>query len=620
MGVVLDTAFEFAATNWIDDAEDLPLLYSFYYSIFGDATNTEYQLVANTPATSYSGALLPRGGGNASEITALAYVADQLGATASATATIVCAPLVVSVSELANKTSKLLADSFESGNIEGVYQVMVASSSILNAVNCSTLASCGTLLRDECDTTDNVCGDCADGYAGLDGPSNKACFAPASTCGDGLLNGGESDYDCGGDRCGPCAEGAACGDGADCEYGLCLNGACAAPVMPCASNCSNHGACEHMHVSGRSLASAGCRAGMTSCYAVCACDANWYGDDCAWDEAAYSEVTSLRDSMIDSLASAVDKQDVETSTMNQQASSLSSLARESSELSSAGALVVLDLASSLAEGSSELGLAGGTSDAVGDTISNLLDTGLLAGNMSVPADAVPSAAPTRAAATATATALPTISRAPSAAPRPAPSAAPTRSPLPNAAPTLATSTPAPTAVPSYVPTAMTSAIGRRARRLLGLKLGIGLGIEFDPRGPEDGAVGEGWSDVSDASDDDLAPSSATPAPTTTRVELSEAYWRRYRRRLEEATNAETALGSVTSALSSLTSAHLVSAVAGEASTTVTTSNIKMASQRHFAGSVGAENLAPPLTEDEKAAGKVAPRLYKDDMSRKDLLS
>jgi len=70
IGVVLRDSYDFAASGWVDDESDLPLLYSFYYAIFGAAA-TEYQLVSNTPADNYDGALLPRGGGNASEITCI---------------------------------------------------------------------------------------------------------------------------------------------------------------------------------------------------------------------------------------------------------------------------------------------------------------------------------------------------------------------------------------------------------------------------------------------------------------------------------------------------------------------------------------------------------------------
>ena len=51
-GVVLQTAFSFECAGWVDDATDLPLLYSFFFEIYG-ADGTEYQLVAKTPTTSW---------------------------------------------------------------------------------------------------------------------------------------------------------------------------------------------------------------------------------------------------------------------------------------------------------------------------------------------------------------------------------------------------------------------------------------------------------------------------------------------------------------------------------------------------------------------------------------
>jgi hypothetical protein len=62
--------------GWVDDATDLPLLYSFFYMIVGDLT--EYQITSSTAADSYEGALLPQGGGNASQVIGIAYPADQV--------------------------------------------------------------------------------------------------------------------------------------------------------------------------------------------------------------------------------------------------------------------------------------------------------------------------------------------------------------------------------------------------------------------------------------------------------------------------------------------------------------------------------------------------------------
>jgi hypothetical protein len=89
---------------------------SFYYAISGAAT--EYQLVANTPSDNYDGALLPRGGGNASAIVCIGYVADAFAAASRTTAVATVLPMSISVSDLANQTAELLTDFFESGNVE----------------------------------------------------------------------------------------------------------------------------------------------------------------------------------------------------------------------------------------------------------------------------------------------------------------------------------------------------------------------------------------------------------------------------------------------------------------------------------------------------------------------
>ena len=57
---------------------------------------------------------------------------------------------------------------------------------------------------------------------GMDGPS------PEPRCDDGIQNGGETDVDCGGDRCAPCDEGQRCADGIHCVSQMCLDQLCRA--------------------------------------------------------------------------------------------------------------------------------------------------------------------------------------------------------------------------------------------------------------------------------------------------------------------------------------------------------------------------------------------------------
>jgi len=49
-----------------------------------------------------------------------------------------------------------------------------------------------------------------------------------ATCADGVQNGLETDVDCGGDACPPCALERQCGGDADCQSGACRAGVCAA--------------------------------------------------------------------------------------------------------------------------------------------------------------------------------------------------------------------------------------------------------------------------------------------------------------------------------------------------------------------------------------------------------
>ncbi len=59
-------------------------------------------------------------------------------------------------------------------------------------------------------------------------PALTVCYANPS-CSDGLLNGLESDLDCGG-SCTPCADGQTCVSATDCQNAVCLAGVCQSPT------------------------------------------------------------------------------------------------------------------------------------------------------------------------------------------------------------------------------------------------------------------------------------------------------------------------------------------------------------------------------------------------------
>lgn len=74
-------------------------------------------------------------------------------------------------------------------------------------------------------------GGAAEGGAG-GGESCLPLDPDNATCADCVLNGGETDIDCGGDACGPCEVGKVCGNDADCSSGNCEAGLCGQPTGP----------------------------------------------------------------------------------------------------------------------------------------------------------------------------------------------------------------------------------------------------------------------------------------------------------------------------------------------------------------------------------------------------
>jgi hypothetical protein len=64
------------------------------------------------------------------------------------------------------------------------------------------------------------------------------------TCADGIKNGMETDVDCGGDACLPCALGKRCNNDADCTSGTCATGVCAPTSTMCELVDPNNPSCD----------------------------------------------------------------------------------------------------------------------------------------------------------------------------------------------------------------------------------------------------------------------------------------------------------------------------------------------------------------------------------------
>ncbi|NRA35054.1 MAG: C-type lectin domain-containing protein [Polyangiaceae bacterium] len=95
--------------------------------------------------------------------------------------------------------------------------------------------------------------------------SNTECLAPACAPGDGVINGDETDRDCGGTGCPTCSDGESCDSNSDCNSGVC-NGSnsceppicgdqvsndletgidCGGPINQCATRCGDGENCDN---------------------------------------------------------------------------------------------------------------------------------------------------------------------------------------------------------------------------------------------------------------------------------------------------------------------------------------------------------------------------------------
>lgn len=142
-----------------------------------------------------------------------------------------------------------------------------------DAIDCGS--SCGACLDEACgDDTDCAAGYCAGGR----------CAVPS--CADGVANGRETDLDCGGGDCAPCATGLACVVDPQCATGICTGDVCRDPsctdgrlnqdetAVDCGGVCPG---CAYGQVCGGDADCASLRCGE----GLCACsDARFVGPAC----------------------------------------------------------------------------------------------------------------------------------------------------------------------------------------------------------------------------------------------------------------------------------------------------------------------------------------------------
>lgn len=95
------------------------------------------------------------------------------------------------------------------------------------------VCGCGVV---DADNDGDLIADCFDNCPDVQNPDQADCDGdgvgaacsdgPTECCADGGQDTNETDVDCGGPACAPCAYGGGCEDGGDCESGVCVDGVC----------------------------------------------------------------------------------------------------------------------------------------------------------------------------------------------------------------------------------------------------------------------------------------------------------------------------------------------------------------------------------------------------------
>jgi hypothetical protein len=167
-GTTFVTQFRLISSQWIDS--DLPLGYQFSYTSGGRSL----PLRSLSPYNSLS-SFLPAGLLSENEfVSCEVVVLDSYDARASA-----IQPVLVRIGQSVSTmtlsqtiSSKLLQ---AEGNHELVRQVISISGSLINLRNCSGTPSCASLSREECSTTDHLCGPCLSQRLGTGEDGNTFC-------------------------------------------------------------------------------------------------------------------------------------------------------------------------------------------------------------------------------------------------------------------------------------------------------------------------------------------------------------------------------------------------------------------------------------------------------------
>ena len=373
-GGALQTLFTMTAYDFIDDPSDLPLTYSYLYTIgMRSWGGGEILIAANSLSSQVSDIILPNGGGNASVVELFTRVYDLYGSSSEANALAFVTTPKLTTAELANLTNSMTDAALEKGDTSGVFQVLSSSASILNSLNCTLAPNCMMLNRKECSEGDrpHTCGKCIEGFASNDKTRTQMCQAMVAHCDNDIKDGDETDTDCGG-GCNQCAVNLDCEVDGDCSTNFCSDNACSLPLKECPGDCNGNGECFAYDGNLKLMDRALCKEGGL-CTVACTCEEGFFGKACDKDEEAQREIVEQRKKMLSTLTTVTTMQDVSSDAMSQQSSGIQALVSSPDELDDDAKDAATGVMSSVSEGLLESGgVDKNTASSMGNSISSMM--------------------------------------------------------------------------------------------------------------------------------------------------------------------------------------------------------------------------------------------------------
>ena len=357
-GVMLSTEFTFVALKWEDS--DMPITYEFAYQ----AASGSYLVHRSRAELSHTAAPLPAGRDVTNyTLSTRLVVFDILNAQHAEYQDV----QVLHEEMSAADKSAYLSEALEASNgfPDEMKLAVAMTSSIVNAVNCSTAPNCDSLNRESCSAKAGTCGPCNWGFVGESGQANSYCVSPSSaqsrelryTTSDNTFS-------------------TSCKNDADCllpHWHVCLKEKCEVRDKECLNNCSGVGRCEFVSVYNANISYTHCSVLNTQCRQRCVCPSGHTGAFCELSTEEYEQTLMTRHQLVETIRDVSLKEDATRDTVVSWIDSVAAICADSTGIADHTKVLMAELSVGYLRTARDLGLSYETIASVGVILDLVLD-------------------------------------------------------------------------------------------------------------------------------------------------------------------------------------------------------------------------------------------------------